>query len=315
MSKQKFISCDWGTSALRLRLVDIENRTVLAEAESRYGIAATHELWKINGESEEDRLEIYLSVLYTQLESLQEKSKVKLKNIPMIISGMACSSIGMIELPYKEMPFSLDGSDLEVKTIHLKNDFDHDLFMVSGARTSKDVMRGEETQLIGCIENAGDNEQLFIFTGTHSKHVMIKDKKAIDIRTYMTGELFDLLSRKSVLANNISESTELITKSFEKGIADDAEMNLLHSLFMIRANSLLDKASKEENYSYLNGLLIGHELKEIKNITNPIVIVGNERLRKLYKAAAVKLGISDVKYFDAGEAIVNGHSKIFKAYL
>lgn len=315
----KFISCDWGTSALRLRLVDSDTITILAEIESSYGIVATHELWKINGQRQDERLDIYQSVLQDHLKMLEGKTGTTVQNMPVIISGMASSSIGMMELPYKEIPFNMDGSDLEIKMISAADLFRNDICLISGVKTTDDVMRGEETQLIGCYDATGAGSQFFIFTGTHSKHVTIKEGKAIDIKTYMTGELFYLFSKKSILSNDIAAPAELIDEendeNFKKGIEDSIGLNLLNSLFKVRINSLLGKTSKKENFFYLNGLLIGCELKEITGITIPLTVVGNERLIKMYKDVANKLGITQIESIDSGKAIITGHSKIYKTIL
>src|SRR5262245_12577368 len=100
---------------------------------------------------------------------------------------MASSSIGMIEVPYKETQFKADGSDLKVKKIDRSKDFEHDTFIISGARTNNDVMRGEETQLAGC-KDTGDKKSLYIFPGTHSKHILVKKGIAVSFKTFMTGE-------------------------------------------------------------------------------------------------------------------------------
>src|SRR5450432_1404958 len=120
---------------------------------------------------------------------------------------MASSTLGMVELPYKELPFLADGSDLRVETIYANGLFHHDVLLISGARTGDDVMRGEETQLVGCALGAGyatqAGEQVFIFPGTHSKHVVVREGRVIAFKTYMTGEFFELLSKKSILAGDV----------------------------------------------------------------------------------------------------------------
>ncbi len=70
--------------------------------------------------------------------------------------------------------------------------------LVSGFQTDTDIMRGEETKLLG-FDIPDDEERIFIFPGTHSKHVFVKNKTGIDFKTYMTGELFNLMSEKSIL--------------------------------------------------------------------------------------------------------------------
>jgi len=313
-----FISCDWGSTVLRTRIVDAEKQSVLVETVSDQGISATFKLWKQGGSSEESRLLFYLNILKNQIDILEHQSGFSLKEEDLVISGMASSNIGMMELPYKEVPFYVDGSDLHVKMIQISDDFKHEILLISGAKTQNDVMRGEETQLVGCDMTKGRGERIFIFPGTHSKHIVIKDNKAIDFKTYMTGEFFSLLSKNSILSNNVEESECLLEsdalKNFEEGVANSLQHNLLHASFLARTNGLLNRNTKTENYFYLSGLLIGTELKDLINRDTPISLVCNETQKNYYFAAFQKLGIEGVQFQDTISATIRGQSNIYNNY-
>jgi len=314
---QAFISCDWGTSTFRIRLVDASSQTILGEVKSNQGIAETHELWKQSQQDEEKRFSFYLLFIQHQLERLQEQVNVSLLDLPLIVSGMASSSIGMVKLPYKELPFAIDGSDLEFREINATGNFRHDVVIISGAKTANDVMRGEETQLIGCDFNS-DEEHIYIFPGTHSKHVTVKNQKVIDFKTYMTGEFFHLLSNDSILSGSVQENklsfTGSILKSFEDGVAQSSHDNLLHNAFLVRTNQLFDNYSKEESYFYLSGVLIGTELKELVHSSIPLTVVGNKSMREYYAAALNKLGNGQLNIIDADEVLVKGHCKVYNVF-
>lgn len=315
---QNFISCDWGTSVLRLRIIDINTMSVLAEVLSAQGISNTFELWKQSEKQGSEKLSFYQSILTEQIKKMEEQLNFPLQDTPLIISGMASSNMGMIELTYKELPFSPDGHDLYIKMIEATNDFKHRTLMISGAKTGNDAMRGEETQLIGCLNADNKEDQLFIFPGTHSKHINVKNGEAADVKTFMTGEFFELLSKKSVLSNNVEETRDLLNagnlKSFGQGVADSLHSDVLHSSFLVRTNHLFGKLSKQENYCYLSGLLIGTELKELINTRIPLTIVTDAWQIKLYSTTLQKLGIPDSRYQDAGEAVMKGHCKIYNLY-
>lgn len=312
---QRIISCDWGTSSLRLRIVDVDKMISLAETISGQGIFATYNLWKESGRAESERLSFYQSILKKEIKKLEGQAGFSLENIPLMISGMASSSIGMMDIAYAEIPFKADVSGLLTQTIDAGNDFAYKTLIVSGVRKHNDVMRGEETQLMGCMGN-DTGDQLFIFPGTHSKHVSVQNGKVADFTTFMTGEFFGLLSGKSILSGSIEKSGEISDiknqESFERGVNDGSTINLLHSSFLVRTNDLFHKLSKQENYFYLSGLLIGTELKEIKAVRMPITVVSDAAQAKLYSLALQKLGVQEVSYYDAGEALVAGHCKIYK---
>jgi len=307
----KFLSCDWGTSSFRLRLVSVPELQVLAEEQSVKGIAATFNSWKEENANEENRFEFYLSILKNRIKNLEQHLQSSLENIPVIISGMASSTIGMMEIPYKSLPINLDGSDLLLKKIDETDSFSHDIFIISGIRTENDVIRGEETQLAGCTSV---DEGLFIFPGTHSKHILVKDGVAVNFKTYMTGEFFDLIASKSILTSSITKAPfiEKSMQAFDEGVRE-ADLNLLHACFLVRTNQLFNRYSKEENYYYLSGLLIGSELKDLKNTNEAgIFLIGDEELSSYYERALQVIAPGrKIEKVNSDEATIKGQYKIY----
>lgn len=310
---EKFLSCDWGTSSFRLRLVEITGTTIISEESSDQGIAKVFDSWKHAGQQGSLRFAFFLERIMQSIRSMEVRLNYSLDKYPLVISGMACSSLGMIDLPYKDVPFSTDGSDLVTQFIGASNDFKHDIIFISGARTDSDAMRGEETQVIGCIHN--EQAQVNVFPGTHSKHVMVKNGKVVDIKTYMTGEFFALLSEKSILSASVESTSETKTQNdnaFEAGVKESLLPNLLNSVFKVRTNYLFQKFSRQENYHYLSGLLIGTELKELVGASYGITLVTNSYLRFQYETAYNLLmnEAERLKIMDADEAMINGQLKV-----
>lgn len=158
----KFISCDWGTSAFRLRLVEAATNIIITEVKTEQGIVATFKLWTTS-KMVNDRFSFYRALLSRHIAMLEQQCGYTLDNVTTVISGMASSSIGMIELPYKELPFCTDGTDLLTHVIEPLEDFKHRIVIISGVKSAADVMRGEETILTGCNVEHTDREHLFIF--------------------------------------------------------------------------------------------------------------------------------------------------------
>jgi len=290
-----FLSCDWGTTSLRVRLIDVEQEKILLEELSDEGIAATFDRWQqTQGRNEQQKTGFYLTVIDRCIRKLEQRCDNSLRGVSMIISGMASSSVGFIDVPYAEVPLPVDGSGLKTAFIKATNKFDHDCLVISGVRTDADVIRGEETQLIGCIGAAPVKNGLFIFPGTHSKHIRVQNDKIIGFKTYMTGEFFELLSAKSILKNSI-ETTALSQNNnltaFNKGMCDAIAENLLYSAFNTRTNHLFDKLNKEENFCYLSGLLIRTELKDLPDDAETINLICGAHLAPWYRAALDDLGI------------------------
>ncbi len=316
---KKFLSCDWGTTSFRLRLVEAESLTIIEEESTKQGIAETFQLWKQSRENEEKRLSFYLDIILTHVKAIEERSGTSLADVPVIISGMASSSVGMIDLPYKNLPFSVTGEDLEIHTIKASENVTHEVVVISGVRTADDVMRGEETKLIGCAALGKVYDAIYIFPGTHPKNVEVKNGQAIDFKTYMTGEFFDLLSKKSILSVSVKKGGDFQAdknlQSFKEGVHESMQSNLLHSSFLVRTNDVFKKLSLEENYFYLSGLLIGTELKDVINESRNITVVSNKAMCDQYITALNFLGFPksnmQLKSMNADEALLKGQMKIF----
>jgi len=318
---KQFLSCDWGTTSFRLRLIDAENLAIIAEEKTTHGIAETFHLWKQSGKNEESRLAFYLDIILKHINVIEGKSGISLKDLPLIISGMASSTIGMIDLSYKDLPFTVTGEDIKTHTIDTTNSFKHKTVIISGVRSADDVMRGEETKLIGCASGISNHEEhLYIFPGTHPKHIKVKNGKAIAFKTYMTGEFFELLSKKSILSVSVEEGSgiqaENNLRSFQKGVKDSMNANLLHSCFLIRTNDLFKKLTPEENYYYLSGLIIGAELKDLADEKGNITIVANGTLAAQYLTALRVLNLPKANdlltSMDADEALIKGQMQVYK---
>ena len=313
LSGRWFLSCDWGTSALRLRLVDAATLVIAAETQASDGIGVTFNAWTASEGSGGSRWNFYRAVIRRHLAEIERLSGRSLAGIPLVMSGMASSSIGCREVPYKKMPFMIDGSDLRVEILDRTEDFPHAVVLISGACTNRDVMRGEETQLVGALAgmDAVPGRQLLVFPGTHSKHIIVENGEVSDFRTYMTGEFFGLLSRKSVLATSVESSGGFdvpgYAEAFSEGVRDGAGGNLLHTCFRVRVRTLVESVEKTANYHYLSGLIIGAEVNELRSTDAAITLVGSGSLAARYQLAFCILGIDVARdTLDADSALLRG---------
>lgn len=310
-----FYSCDWGTTNLRLRLVDASTSAVLSNIETDQGITKVFSQWKL---SRRERFRFYCDILRNCISNLRSSIETLPGSIPVIVSGMASSNMGMIELPYAELPAGIDGTGLLIQSFQSSGDFAYPLILVSGVRTNTDFMRGEEVQVIGAARSRPGNNELFILPGTHSKHVWTHNNSILDLKTYMTGELFQLLSVNSILANSIEATNDLNTPGwenfFEEGVMQSLKSGVLENLFGLRVAHIFNKRTPQQNGYYLNGLLIGSELKNIlEDQGREIVLVSTELFKKYYSAALDLLNVHlKSRWVSSEAATVAGHQVIFE---
>lgn len=317
---EKFLSCDWGTSSFRLRLIEVETLTIIEEENSTVGIAQTFQQWNESSKKEDQRQSFYLDIISKHIQTIEQRAGISLDDLPLIISGMASSSLGIVNLPYKTLPFVATGEDLETFIIDKPEKLTQNIVIISGAKTDVDVMRGEETKLVGLASENIFNDHIYIFPGTHPKHAEVENGKVVAFKTYMTGEFFELLSKKSILSVSIKKGESLEAEdnlqSFAEGVEQSRIANLLHSCFLVRTNDLFKKKSAAENYFYLSGLLIGTEMNDLRHKNQNITIVGNAAINAQYLAALrilnKKKKSTSVKSADADEALIKGQIKIYK---
>jgi 2-dehydro-3-deoxygalactonokinase len=290
------LSCDWGSTSFRLRLIAMPGQSIVGGIASDDGIIRTYNSWKENAEQKGiSRKQFFLDQLKRQITVLANKLQLNLDGVTVIISGMASSSIGMVEMPYALLPFAIDGSNAAIQKI--EGDFPNPVLLISGISSGEDVVRGEETQLIGIASllKLQKKEAILILPGTHSKHLHIKNGGLVNIQTYMTGEVFSLLINHSILKDSvapgdINELSEGDIDAFKSGVERSSSFNILSNLFTVRTNQLFDKLNKQHNFFYLSGLLIGTEISRLRdNGGIPLILCGGSNLYRLYELALQEL--------------------------
>jgi 2-dehydro-3-deoxygalactonokinase len=139
--------------------------------------------------------------------------------------------------------------------------------------------------------------------------VFVKNKLGIDLKTYMTGEIFNLLAEQSILRYAVKKGTD--EKSFSDGFQAGLDGNILHHAFMVRTRQLLQHANPVSGYQFLSGLLIGAELGQLKETHCHVYIVCSEQLKQAY-LTGLELMESNrgIFYLNADEMLLRAHCKI-----
>ncbi len=309
---KQFISCDWGTSNFRLRLVDAETLNVIAEHTSSTGVKKLYAAYK-ESNTTQSQTSYFVAYLKTQIKELPISGAMP----KIVASGMATSSIGMVELPYVDMPINFTGDNLLSKEI---SEDGVTIVLISGAKTTADVMRGEEIQAIGLSKEIPTNKEgVLLLPGTHSKHVAFKNSVFTSFTTHMTGELFDVVSKNTILANSLEKAdwNTNFESSFLEGVNKGLNNQHIASLFSIRANDLLSNKTNQENFYFLSGLLIGGELSYLKNSNQQVYIATTGILYTLYNLALSQINATVIS-FDADKidkALLIGHKKTLETYV
>ncbi|MDI1340156.1 2-dehydro-3-deoxygalactonokinase [Polaromonas sp.] len=274
MNGRRLLAVDWGTSSLRGALVAPDGQ-VLEERALARGI---------------------LSVAAGDFPAVFESSfgDWMTAGTLCLISGMAGSQQGWREAPYCACPAGF--SDIAARLEWLEPGR---IALVPGLSISAegipDVMRGEETQIIGALLLLGITDARLVLPGTHSKWVTVSGGRITDFSTWMTGEFYALLRQHSILARTLpAQEPPADTAAFSQGVARAlAGPGLLHTAFSTRTLSLFKRMGSDTLPSYLSGLVIGEELKG-QNLQRgeSVVLMGAEALTARYEQALVQLGVT-----------------------
>jgi 2-dehydro-3-deoxygalactonokinase len=310
-AEREFLSCDWGTSHFRLKWV--AQGTVVAEFQDDNGCKKLYQAIKQNTSAGRAPLfEQQLQFALTQIVKAQAK-----KPVPLLISGMVSSTIGWMELPYAGVPMALDGSGLKTEFVRWKAPaWIASTYLISGVATGTNMMRGEETEAIGLLRSVANlpAELVLLLPGTHSKHLRISNGVLRDVRTYMTGELYAVLSQHSVLAASLTTNSSISVEGFLAGVDGAVRDGFAASLFQTRTRQVLGRRPAEENAAFLSGLLVGSELKDLTQAEGTSILLGGaSSLRDLYGRALQHLGIQNWRAFSDAEcdnAVPRGHEII-----
>ena len=295
MSKAGYVAVDWGTSSFRLWVVD-RTGAVLDERRSPDGMMVASKLG-------------FATVLESHLDAVGAGN-----DLPVVICGMAGARQGWVEAGYIDTPAQL--ASILAGAVAVPG-LSRDVRILPGIaqrdRNAPDVMRGEETQLLGALGMDAADDAVVCIPGTHSKWAMVKGGTVERFATFMTGELFGAISRETILSHAVANAEEAEDISaFKSAVvaAFDAPALTANLLVRVRSSQLLYGGSAAAARERISGTLIGLELAAGLGKDQPngdITLVASGRLQRLYRLAFDTLSVP-VRSIDAEEAVRRGLS-------
>lgn len=276
------LALDWGTSSLRASLLGAGGRLL----DSR------HRPWGL--------LHLPEGGFPAALQGIAGDWLAAAPGLPLIASGMVGSAQGWREAPYVQVP--ADAAALAAGLLRFEALPGTWLHIVPGVRRGgarPDVMRGEETQILGLLSPTPQADLQLVMPGTHSKWVRVEQGRIVDFRTAMTGELFAVLREHSILGRPAREAGggSPSDAAFEAGVLavrDGGPAGATALLFSARARVLAGELPAAHSLDYLSGLLIGEELRSLLPGAGSaaLQLVGDAALCERYRRALALFGRS-----------------------
>jgi 2-dehydro-3-deoxygalactonokinase len=296
-----FIAGDWGTSNLTLALCD----------------ATGHALESVKGPGAAESRGRFAAV-FDELTARW----VGGGRLPAVLCGMVGSAFGWREVPY--LPCPADLNELADEPVAARDG----VRIVPGMRCTNplgapDVMRGEETQLLGAQAldaSMSRGKQLVCMPGTHTKWVSLNGSVVQEFLTAPTGELFAMLCEHSVLVRDPATPVIHDAAAFERGLVESAkhpEVSLLHKLFQARSLRLDRQLSPQAAASWMSGLLVGTDvggalpLLANHDVDAPIYVIGAPQLTASYAVAIAHRGRTAVQIVGARAALA-GLAQVYR---
>jgi 2-dehydro-3-deoxygalactonokinase len=279
MSTAALIGLDWGTSVARAYRIAADG-TVIDTRSTDCG------LQKLGARS--------FAEAFTDLVGDWSREP-----LPRIAAGMIGSRNGWIEVPYVDAPATLaalagglgrtPGGELAIVPG----------VMVRDREGTPDVIRGEETEVFGALDDPGA-DALLVMPGTHSKWVSARGGRIVDFATWMTGEIYAVMLQHSILGR-LAESAgghrdAAFMQGVDSGLRDGA---IAHDLFAARTLVLGGNLTPHDVTDFLSGLLIGREVRDGQQWARAhgdslgnVHVVGADALSDRYSRALARAGIT-----------------------
>ncbi|RDC69874.1 2-keto-3-deoxy-galactonokinase [Rhodovulum sp. 12E13] len=285
-----WIGVDWGTSHLRAWAIDGEGR-VLARRDSGAGMGT------LAPEGFEGAL---LDLIGDALPAAGR--------VPVLCCGMAGSRQGWAEAPYMAVPCAPPSAAQAARGP--ARDPRLDVRLLPGLKQARpaDVMRGEETQIAGALAAEPRFDGVICLPGTHTKWAQVSAGEVVSFRTFLTGEMFALLSGQSVLRHTVAAEGwdgAAFAEALAEGMAHPARLGA--DLFGLRAAALLEGLDPVVARARLSGLLVGMELAAARPywLGQDVAIVGTGGAARAY-AQALQLQGAASRTLDAEAVTLAG---------
>ncbi|NUU00682.1 2-dehydro-3-deoxygalactonokinase [Herbaspirillum robiniae] len=278
------IALDWGTSSLRCYRFNAQGEVVERRGHP-WGIMNLPAV-----EVGDDPQAPFRAALHSACGDWMQAAP----EAPLIAAGMVGSKQGWREAPYLTIPLAPDR--IGRKLTQVDTGAGRPLYIVPGllqVSTLPNVMRGEETQVVGALRQYRDDELLIGLPGTHSKWVRVTHGRIQHFDTFMTGEVYGALSAHTILGRTMQKPDAPDDAAFMRGarVAQTVEgqAGVLSNIFSSRTLGLTGELDAAAQPDYLSGLLIGHELAALKSMTTVhrqrIVLIGDAGLCRRYRLA------------------------------
>lgn len=291
-----FLFIDGGTTNTRVRLVSgSEIRDSVSEA---------------IGSSKKDNSELK-AACKKMISDIISRNGMKENDISYIVaSGMVTSEFGLYCLPHISLPADAEKLSKNCHRTHLYDICSIPFVFTPGLRHPEkggNMMRGEEEESIGlCLKYNINEPTAIILPGTHNKVILYENGFITEINNMMSGEMFELLSKQSILRYAFPED---MPKGFDEealllGAEECREFGLTDAALRIRCIS--NGGGKDALWlkSFLSGAVLYCDIQSIKKKSRGrALLLGGTKALKKQMAALIRHYLPDQKLIEVDDSV------------
>lgn len=277
MNAVAWIAADWGNSNLRLWALGPDG-AVVAERNTPTGFSTL----------EPDDWEPLLLETCGDLLAPDRATLV-------LICGAAGSRGSWHPVPYRTVPCSPNGGAEAAAVANTDPRLSVHILPGINQLDPPAVMRSEETQVAGFLAGSPDFDGVVCLPGTHTKWVHVSAGEVVSFMSTMTGEIFGLLSKRSILRRTIAtegHDEAAFLAGVEASFQDPGR--LLNALISLRARAIVAGLDPVSARSTLSGLLVGADLTAARHywLGRDVAVVGEQPIAGLFATALAAQGVT-----------------------
>lgn len=304
----RLITIDSGTTNTRLCL--LENDTILQVLS--FPVGATKSV---------DNKSLLASTIKEGIYTLLQNNNLHETDVQCVIScGMITSEFGLINLPHIPLPAGINELRQAMYRCNMPEISAIPFVFIRGVKTDfetlekADVMRGEETEIMGIFAGSG----LYILPGSHNKIITVDEYCRItDFKTTMTGEILQAIAGNTILKDAVTlDDYELDKESLLEGYHYARTHGISEALFKVRVLKNHFHRTEASVYSFYLGALLQCEADNIIAAPAQNIYIGGKRAIKnaialLLRACSDK-AVTVIPDNIVAHCLVKGMCKLYK---
>lgn len=147
---------------------------------------------------------------------------------------------------------------------------------VSETLENADIMRGEETELMGLDIDISDS--LVLLPGSHSKCISVsKDGRINEFHTFLTGEMLYAISNDTILSRTVDLSVAADKEYLIMGYKYCEKHGINEALFKTRILDMLFSCTPAQRMGFFTGVILYGEISRIIKLSQKRVIIAGKR--------------------------------------